>query len=139
MAQQPKKPKLTPKQSRFVQGVAMGKSGTQAYKDAYNTTNSKVASVEASRLLAKPSIQEVLEPIYAKYEINLESAIAPIGKSLKALKQNEYTGEVVEDLKLQLQASDRALKLLGVNGSEGQTININFNQIAQEQREKYGI
>jgi len=54
---------------------------------------------------------------------------------LSATKQNEYTGEITEDLKLQLQASDRALKLMGI-GQENNTTN-NFVQIIKEQSNKY--
>lgn len=134
-----KQPKLTPKQAKFVKGVAEGKSGTQAALDAYETTDYKTASVIATENLEKPSIREALEPILAKHQIDLDNAIAPIGKGLRATKMNEYTGEVTEDLGTQLKASDRALKLLGVGNTDGQTININFNQVAEEQRKRYGL
>lgn len=131
-------PKLTPKQKIFVAEVAKGKSGTQAALVAYDTTDENSAKTIASQNLSKLNVKEALEPILAKHDINLNTAIAPIGKGLKALKMNEFTGEVTEDIKLQMQASDRALKLLGVNQDvTGNTYN--FINVANEQKEKYGI
>lgn len=135
MAKRPAK--LTVKQAKFVAAKAQGKSGIQAYKEAYETDNDKVASVEASRLLAKPSIKEALAPILAKHQIDLDTALAPIGKGLKATKFNEFTGEQTEDLKIQMQASDRALKLLGVKLDEPQGNTYNFVQVIQDQKDKY--
>jgi len=132
------KPKLTLKQKKFVEGVAKGESGLQSALQAYDTDDPNVAKVIASENLTKPNIKNALEPILAKHDISLDSAIAPIGKGLKAVKFNEFTGEVTEDLGTQLKASDRALKLLGVNqDSTGNTYNI--TQVIEEQKNSYGI
>jgi len=132
------KPKLTLKQKKFVEGVAKGKSGTKAALEAYDTKDENTAAVIASENLRKPQIVEKLEPILQKHDITLDSAIAPIGKGLKAVKFNEFTGEVTEDLGTQLKASDRALKLLGVNQDvQGNTFN--FVQVIQDQKDKYDI
>lgn len=133
------KPQLTEKQAKFVAGKAAGKSGTQAAIDAGYTSNKNSARVIASNLTKQPNIQEALAPLLAKHEITLDTAIAPIGKALKATKFNEFTGEQTEDLKTQMQASDRALKLMGVKLDEGQGNTYNFVNIVQKQKDKYGI
>jgi phage terminase small subunit len=126
--------KLTPKQKKFVEGVAQGKSGLQAALTAYNTDKPDVAKVIASENLTKPNIRDALIPVFEKHDINLDSAIAPIGKGLKATKWNDFTGEREDDLPTQMKASDRALKLMGVN-QEGNTYN--FVQVINEQKDKY--
>lgn len=133
------RPKLTPKQAKFVKAIAEGKSGTQAALEAYDTTSVDSAKRIAHENTTKLNVQQALAPILAKHEINLDTAIAPIGKGLKATKQNEFTGEVTEDLKTQMAASDRALKLMGVKLDEGQGNTYNFVQVIQEQKDKYGI
>lgn len=52
---------MNPRQKKVVKLVAEGKSQTQAYKEAYNTDNSNVAAVEASKLLRKPNVQNALQ------------------------------------------------------------------------------
>lgn len=55
-------PQLTPKQQKFVNNVLAGMHHKDAYKDAYGTTEAKEStiSVEASRLLRNPRVQEWL-------------------------------------------------------------------------------
>lgn len=130
-------PRLTIKQKKFVEGIARGKSGTQAALEAYDTKDYKTASVISTENLDKPSIRQALEPILEKHDISLDSAIAPIGKGLKASKWNDFTGEREDDVKTQLSASDRALKLLGVKTDEPQ--GNTFIYVAGAQKEKYGI
>lgn len=132
---------LTAKQKKFVEGIVQNKTQTQAYKDAYNvapTTKLETIYPEASKTTRLPQVQNALRPFLEKHNITMDTAIAPIGKGLKAVKQNEYTGEITEDIATQLKASDRALKLLGVTNNDlGGTINFHLHQ--SEQRQKYDL
>jgi phage terminase small subunit len=137
------KPKLTPKQAKFVEGIAKGKKQYQAALDAYDTTDERVATAIATENLSKPSIRQALEPIFEKHNINIDSAIAPIGKALTATKvvihgnKEDAFAEVVEDLDMQLKGSDRALKLMGIGQDKtGDTIN-NFGQMIVSKGDKY--
>lgn len=51
-------PDLTPQQMHFVEGILAGKTASDAYRDAYDCSNSKPTTVnaEASRLRAHPNI-----------------------------------------------------------------------------------
>lgn len=140
------KQKLTVKQAKLVKGRAEGKTILQAANDANYLPNAKdeVRRVEASKTLQKPYVKEALDIAFKKHGIDLDSAIAPIGKALKATKVQihgngeEAFAEVVEDIDLQLKGSDRALKLMGVTGqSEGNNIQTNFVQIINQKAEKY--
>lgn len=137
------KPKLTPKQAKFVEGIARGKTQAQSALEAYDTDNERVASAIASENLTKPVIRQALEPIFEKHNISLETAIAPIGKALTATKvvihgnKEDAFAEVVEDLDMQLKGSDRALKLMGIGQDKsGDTIN-NFGQMIVSKGSKY--
>lgn len=132
----PKKKGLTPKQAKFVQGIADGKPAYKAALDAYDAADMNSASTIAAENLQKLTVKEALEPILAKHEINLDTAIAPIGKGLKAIKQNEFTGEKTEDLQTQLKASDRALKLLGIGVDKTPQGNT-FVQVNNYKADKY--
>lgn len=138
-----KKPKLTKKQAEFVKGIAEGKPGYKAVLDAYDVTDPKLAGVISSENLAKPSIREALEPIFAKHNITIDAAIAPIGKALTATKvvihgnKEDAFAEVVEDLDMQLKGSDRALKLMGIGqDKDNPTIN-NFGNMIVTKGSKY--
>ena len=91
--------------------------------------------MNASKVLGKPHVKEALDRALVKHGITLDTAIAPIGKALTAMKQNEFTGEITEDIATQLKGSDRALKLMGVQSTE--TPSNQFIQIVKEQTNKY--
>lgn len=133
------KPKLTPKQQKFVEGVAKGKPLYKAALEAYDTDSPRVASVIAAENIAKPSVRDALIPILEKHNINLDTAIAPIGEALQAVKQDITTGSWEPDHSTRLKASDRALKLMGVNSTEQGNVTYNFTQIVNEQKDKYKI
>ena len=135
---------ITVKEAKLVKGIAMGKTKQQAGLDAYDTTDPATASAIATETLKKPKVQEALQKALAKHGIDMDSAVAPIGKALRATKV-QITGqgdqafaEVVEDVDLQLKGSDRALKLMGVNQeSTGNTFN--FVQLVQKDKDEFGI
>ena len=143
----PKTKRLTVKQTKFLNAKVQGKSGTRAYMEAYNTKNVTVAKVEASRTLSKPNVQEAYQVALEKNGITLDRAIAPIGKALVATKvlitgkDEDAFAEVVDDIDVQLKGSDRALKLMGISQGDtnNQTVNINFNQVAEDVRKSIGI
>lgn len=140
-----KKPKLTVKQAKFVKGIAEGKSGIQSALAAYDTDSVDVAKSIASENLTKPSIKSALEPIFAKHNITLEAAIAPIGKALTATKvvihgnKEDAFAEVVEDLDMQLKGSDRALKLMGVGQDKTPVNDFHLHLHQEEMRKKYDL
>lgn len=123
--------KLTEKEKKLVKAyVANGGNGTKAAFDAYKSTSPKSASSIASRKLKSPKIQDALKKELAKHGITLDSAIAPIAKGLKAKKRGldgriirDENKKPLDDLDVQLKASDKALKLL----LPKETADLNFN------------
>lgn len=103
MTDKPKKPKLTQKQAKFVQGIAEGKTNTQAALDSYDTDSYEVANAIAVENLQKPSIQEAVELARVKLNITPERALKPIDDALNA-----------DDLEMRLKGSDRAMKIMGI-------------------------
>lgn len=68
-----KKPKLTPKQTKFVKEVAKGKTYTEAYKKAYDvaeTTGTKSLYEQSSRLAKLPHIKKTLEYLFSPRNIH---------------------------------------------------------------------
>lgn len=118
--------KLTVKETKLVKGIAVGKTKQAAALEAGygNGTNAASASVQASDALNKPKVQEALHAALEKAGITPDLAIAPIGQALRD-----------DDLDMRLKGSDRALKLM--MPKENPNININFNQIAQRDKDEY--
>ena len=145
-AQHKKHKKLTIKETKLAEGKARGLTHIQAYKEAgYSTgvsgieaTENEVARANTHKTLTKPHVKDALEKALIKHGITLDTSIAPIGKALNAVKQNEYTGEVTEDIPTQLKGSDRALKLMGV-GQDKDGPSVHFHAHIEAQREKYGL
>lgn len=121
---------LTTKQAKFVKAKAEGKTGTEAAMIAYDVKDATVASSIAAENLKKPSIQEVLQAELSKQGITIEKIVRPVARALDN-----------ESIELQLKGHDRAIKLLGFQqkSDNGTSVNINFNQHIQDQREKYGL
>lgn len=138
---------LTVKEARLVKGIAQGKKKQQAGIDAGYTGKPETISATVSETLKKPKVQEALEKAFIKHGIDIDSAVAPIGKALKATKVEihgngeEAFAEVVEDIDMQLKGSDRALRLMniGQNREGGTTVNLNFNNIAKQDKDDFGI
>jgi len=73
---------LTGKQKRFAMEVAKGSTGSDAYRKAYNSKAKPTSvAVEASKLRAKPSIQQTIEA----YELALKAQEYQTPAGLRAL------------------------------------------------------
>ena len=132
-------PKLTVKETKLVQAKAKGLTNAKAYEEAgYSITSKATSEANTRKVLAKPKVQEALAKALIKHGIDLDSSIAPIGKALHAMKQNEFTGEITEDIKTQLMGSDRALKLMGI-GQDRDNGSTNFIQIINEKGSRYNV
>ena len=60
---------LTHKQKQFAKGVAMGKTKSQAYRDAYNTKgNPNLVGTSANRLVKDPKISLLIDAYRASFE-----------------------------------------------------------------------
>lgn len=101
------KTKLTPKQAKFVRGIAEGKTNTQSALEAYDTESYEVANAIAVENLQKPSIQEAVEIARVKLNLTPERALKPIDDALND-----------DDLEMRLKGSDRALKIMGITGKK---------------------
>lgn len=134
----PKTKPLTIKERKLVEQKAQGKDHITAHDNAGYSKNMKPATkqVEVSRTLKKPHVKNALQIALQKHDITLDNALAPISKGLRAIKQNEFTGEITDDIALQLKASDRALKLLGVQNTEGTG---QFHLHLHNARQKYDL
>ena len=112
--------KLTKKEGELVKAyVENGGNGTRAALKAYETKNPRRAAALAHEKLKTPKIQNAIEKELKRQGITLGSAIAPIAKGLKAKKRGldgrlitDENKEPIDDIEMQLRASDRALKLL---------------------------
>lgn len=139
------KPKLTVKQAKFVKAKAEGKTGVEAAMLAYETSDYNTAAVIASENLNKPNIQEAVQESMVKQGIDVDSVVKPIVDGLLAYKTGfNKDGEFMEfgpDHSTRLKAAGMALDLMGAkkSGEGGTNVNINFNQIAQKDKEEFGL
>jgi hypothetical protein len=138
-----KKPKLTPKQAKFVKGIAEGKTNTESALEAYDTDDYGVAASIATENLKKPEIQQAVQMSMEKQGITVDAVVKPIVDGLTAYKTGfSKDGDFVEfgpDHSTRLKASSMALDLMGAkqkSKESGNTIN-NFGQILVDQRDKY--
>ena len=123
-----KKPKLTPKQAKFVRGIAEGKTNTDSALEAYDTDSYETAAVIATENLKKPNVQQAVEVARVKLGITSERALKTINDALN-----------IEDLEMRLKGSDRALKIMGIANKDNSGTSIQFNQIQINQKGKYDL
>lgn len=122
------KPKLTPKQAKFVKGIAEGKTKTEAYIEAYDVNpDTKIKSIheQASVTSSLPQVKNAIEQLFGLEET-------------KQIVQNVHKLAIsAEDEKIQLEASKEWLNrvLPKSNSSDGTTYN--FTQINNDMGWKY--
>ena len=123
-----KKVKLTPKQAKFVKGVAQGKEYQQAYLEAYDvspTTKKSTIQEEASRTASKPQVANALENIF---ELNKTKQIVDNLHKLAISAEDEKNQ--IESTKLWLGHA--------IPKTESPTA-VQFNQIQITQKDKYDL
>ncbi len=104
-----KSTKLTAKQKAFAEGVALGKTGAQAYRDAYDSQGKPATQgQEAARLKADPKITAQIEAI----TLANEAAKYATPAALRALVIQQLTAHAISD---EVKPAQRlkALELLG--------------------------
>jgi phage terminase small subunit len=104
---------LTLKQEAFVQAYLECGNGSEAYRRSYNCkpdTTPQVASVEAAKLMAKPSIALAIETRRAKVAEKVEITLMDIAAMLKEAHE---VGKASSDASAMTEASMSLAKLLG--------------------------
>jgi len=108
----PRQAKLTAKQSKFVTGVADGKSLIAAYRASYATqANDKVASVSANELMRNPKIAMAIKTMVAQKTQESKAASTEAEAKLFLVEQLMETCRNCQDEALRL----RALELLAAS------------------------
>ena len=133
----PKRLPKTIKEKRFVKEyIANGGNAAQAVISAgYRSSNLLSSAVIGLQNLARLNIQEILE----RNGISDDATAQNLARmAFTASKQNQFTGEVVEDNQVQLDAIKHITKLKGwLKDSDQQGIHI--GQYVQEQKNQYGF
>lgn len=135
-------PKLTQAEVKLVKLMVAGNSKSRAGMLATGSNTLGSGAAQASRMLKKEDVQIALQEAFDKHGINMDTAIAPIGKALKATKVvihgngEEAFAEEVEDIELQLKGADRALKLMNI-GQNNETSSIHFHNHTGEKKADY--
>ena len=108
----PRQIKLTAKQSKFVAGVADGKSLVEAYRASYATqANDNVVSVSANELMRNPKIIMAIKTMVAQKSYESKHASTEAEAKLFLVEQLMETCRNCQDEALRL----RALELLAAS------------------------
>ena len=100
---------LTPKQRKFAEGIALGKTGSQSYRDAYDTKSTPVVQGhEAAKLKADPRIAMQIEALRLAQEA--QKYTTP--QALRSLVIQQLTVHALDDTIAPAQRL-KALELLG--------------------------
>lgn len=131
----PKVPARTVKQKMFVKEYVKSGNATQAALKVYNTTSVDSAKRIGWENTTKLNIQEILE----KNGITDDATAQNLARmAFTATKQNQFTGEVIEDNQVQLDAIKHITKLKGwLKDSEQPGVHI--GQYINEQKNQYGF
>ena len=96
---------LTPKQEKFAQSVASGKSQAEAYRMAYNAGNMKNETVwaRASELMAEGKVSvrvdEIRKPIVVEAQLTLEQHLKDLLRLREeAVKDSKWSAAVAAEM-----------------------------------------
>jgi isocitrate dehydrogenase len=128
-----KKPKLTVKQTKFVDAyIKNDGNGQEAAKAVYDVANDNVARNIASENLTKPNVKEAVQQALEAHGLTIDLVTKPIADGMKAVKLQEIEGKLkaLPDHAVRLNASWKALTLMGANsaqdGGSGGGVTFNF-------------
>lgn len=132
----------------FLTWLKHNRNATKAYKELHPNVSEKVASVLGSRLLAKVSIDVILDSYgigkdtyFKKLKDGLEAnkiRIEIVGKDKKG--RNKYTRITEPDHSVQERYHSKLGELLGLQGPVAQTnVAVQVNNLISEKKNKYGI
>jgi hypothetical protein len=126
---------LTPKQAKYVQGIAEGKPGYKAAMDAYETDSLNVANTISVENMQKPTVREAVLKALDGHSLSADDAVAPVKRAL------QYQGETErESLEMNLKGADRLMKLMSMTENKGEVPGgIHFHQHTGNQKEGYDI
>lgn len=150
MAAKQEKPKITVKQAKFIRAKAAGKKNPDAYIEAgYKASTRNVARVESSKLLKKPNVQEALQLALEKNGLTPDRIMKVVSDGMDATKvtivrdpaggEESAFAEETPDHSIRLKAAGMAAGFMGLNKQEGNTLNINFNQVVNADKDDYGL
>lgn len=136
-----KKP-LKPEEIKFVENMAKGMTQKEAIMDSHGVTNSQSAVTMSSRLVKKKEIQELVADVLKRHSVDLEEALKPIIRGLKAKRVIQYKDDAfvsdIDDISTQIQASDRVLKLMGAYQKKSEDgVGNNYIQVNNYHKDKY--
>jgi hypothetical protein len=139
---------LSPKKAKVVKAKVeaelKGLPQQVAAEAAFPNQTPGAAAVSMSRALKDANVQEALAEAFAKYGIDIDTAVKPIGDALKAErvvivgKGDDAFADVQPDHAIRLKASGMALNLMGIGKQTGD-VTINFIGHAAAQREIYDL
>ena len=96
---------LTPKQEKFAQEVASGKSQAQAYRVAYDADNMKDESIwsKASELMAigkvSSRVEEIRKPIVESAQLTLEQHLSDLLRLREeAVKDSKWSAAITAEM-----------------------------------------
>lgn len=137
----PKKPKLTPKQAKYVKAKTEGKSGTEAARIAYNVKDNTVAAAISGENLRKPTIAAALEAAYERQGITVDAIVKPIADGLVANRVVTVEGDFYEtevaDLPTRISAAKTAAQWIGVGKDPIISGGVHFHQHTSEKQDNY--
>ena len=108
--------KMTVKKEKFLaEYIKNDGNGTAAAKEVYDVSSDSSAAAIASKVLKDENVMSALREEMARQGITLEKVVAPVAKGLAD-----------GDIKVQLSAHDRAVRLLGIT-EKNNSPSINFS------------
>lgn len=109
---------MTTKEAKFVKAKLENKSNTQAALEAVPNIKPSSAPKTGMRLSRSVHVQEALQTVLEKHNLNIDRTAQVIDDALDASKQNQFTGEINPDHTVRLKAADMLHGLMGLKGTK---------------------
>lgn len=125
---------MTEIEAKVIKGKLQGKKSKEIAQDAYPNQTPEAGGVSVRRVLQRATVKEELAKALKRHNITIDKILAPISKGLEAKTKHqigqvqtdngdgsesiEYMYEYEDNIPLQLSASDRAVKLMGLDKAQ---------------------
>lgn len=107
---------LSDKSKRIIEAKLNGKKNKDIGKLEFPDATEGSQAVLVSRELKKPHVAQYydkeLNVLLAEHGVTKSQYIMNIGLGMQAMKQNQFTGEITDDLGMRLQANKQAERFL---------------------------
>ena len=111
------------------------RNAKQAYLELHPEVTERSAEVLGSRMLSNIEMKQIARA----YGLDEQAYFEQLAKGLIAKKRDQFSGELEEDHKTRKPYHDKLGEILGIEGKQTASINVQVNNLIQKEAKEYDL